>query len=81
MAQPLLTVHTRLYCHLCEAMLAALRDLQPELGFDLEVRDIDADPALAARYNEAVPVLCLEGREICRHVLDETALRACLAGR
>ncbi len=77
--QPVLTLYTRLYCHLCEAMLGALRALQPELGFELEAVDIDADAALVARYNEAVPVLCLGEREICRHFLDEAALRACLA--
>ncbi len=76
---PTLTLYSRLYCHLCESMLQALRGLQPVLGFELEVVDIDTDEVLAARYNEDVPVLCLGEREICRHFLDETALRACLA--
>ena len=79
MTTPTLTLYSRLYCHLCESMLQSLGRLQPALGFEIEVVDIDADPALVARYNEAVPVLCLGEREICRHFLDETALRACLA--
>lgn len=78
MIAPTLTLYSRLYCHLCESMLRALREIQPALGFELEVVDIDTDPALVARYDEAVPVLCLGSHEICRHFLDETALRACL---
>ncbi len=79
-ARPVLTLYSRLYCHLCEDMLRALRGLQPVLGFDLNVVDIDADPALAGRYGERVPVLNLGDDEICHYFLDESALRACLAG-
>lgn len=77
---PVLTLYSRLYCHLCEDMLQALRGLQPVLDFELEVVDIDADPALARRYGELVPVLNLGDDEICHYFLDENALRACLAG-
>jgi len=80
MPTPVLTLYSRLYCHLCEDMLQALRGLQPVLGFDLEVVDIDADAALVRRYGEQVPVLTLGVREICHYFLDENALRTCLAG-
>jgi thioredoxin reductase (NADPH) len=76
----LLTLYARLYCHLCEDMLQALRGLQPALGFELEVIDIDAHPALASRYGHLVPVLNRGEREICHYFLDENALRTCLAG-
>jgi hypothetical protein len=70
-----LTVYSRLYCHLCEDLLARLERLRPELGFEYEVRDVDEDPVLQGRYDHLVPVLAAGEREICRHFLDEQALR------
>lgn len=69
-----LTLFYREGCHLCESMLRALRGLQPRLGFELRLCDIDRDPVLAQRYDEWVPVLCLGEREICHYHLDEAAL-------
>ena len=74
-----LVVFSRDYCHLCHDMIEALRALEPDLGFHLRVVDVDADPALEARYGEWVPVLEGGGREICRHFLDRGALDAFLA--
>ena len=74
-----LTVYSRLYCHLCEDLLARLEALRPELGFEYEVVDGDEDPALVARYNQLVPVLAAGEQEICHHFLDEPALRHYLA--
>jgi len=52
------------------------------LGVDFEEFDVDADPALASRYGERVPVLTdAAGAEICHYRLDEAALRARLAVR
>jgi glutaredoxin len=75
---PELRLYYREGCHLCDAMLQALRGLQPRLGFELRLVDVDADPALARRYDEWVPVLCLSGREICHYRLDEAALQDAL---
>lgn len=62
-------------------MLVALNRLRDEFGFEVEVRDIDADPALRAKFNVLVPVLESEGREICRHVFDPVAVRKYLSGQ
>jgi thiol-disulfide isomerase/thioredoxin len=73
------TLYSRSWCHLCEDMLAALRALeQPGQAFDVEVIDVDADPALEARFNELVPVLYgdLAEPELCHYFLDEAAVRA-----
>lgn len=52
------------------------------LGVAFEEFDVDADPALASRYGELVPVLTdAAGVEICRTRLDEAALQARLAVR
>ena len=75
-----LILYGRTYCHLCEEMAAALEDLRAPLGIMFTVVDVDADPALEARYGELVPVLTdAEGLEICHYVLDPAALRARLA--
>ena len=73
--EPELTLYGRSYCHLCDDMLAALEALGGEFSFRVTVLDVDADPALAACYDELVPVLAAEGRELCHHFLDEAAVR------
>ena len=77
---PRLIVYSRAYCHLCDDMVAALNALQPQYGFSLRIVDVDADPALEARYDVLVPVLTMGGEEICHYVLDHARLEAALAG-
>ena len=62
-----LTLYGRAWCHLCDDMLAGLETLRNEYGFSIDVVDVDADPALAHTYNERVPVLLVDGRELCHH--------------
>ena len=73
-SRPRLILYYREGCHLCEAMLQALRGLQPRLGFELQPEDVDRDPELLQRFDEWVPVLCLGEREICHYHLDEPLL-------
>ena len=76
---PRFTLYSRSYCHLCEDMLAALQAFMARLGqaYTVDVVDVDADPALVARFDELVPVLYGDpaGPELCHYFLDETALR------
>ena len=51
-------------------MIAGLRELQTGVRFDLEVVDVDSDPALESRYGELVPVLVGHTGEICHYHLD-----------
>lgn len=61
-------------------MLAALQDLRGEYVFDLAVIDVDADPALEAKYDELVPVLTdAEDVELCHYFLDVPKVREYLA--
>ena len=73
-----LTLYSREYCHLCHDMLAALEALRGEFEFELRVLDVDADPALLARYDELVPVLAAGDDELCHYFLDAAAVRAYL---
>lgn len=74
-----LTVYSRHGCHLCSDMLQALEGIRGELGFELQVVDIDADPALRSRYDTRVPVLADGATELCYYVLEEDRLRDHLA--
>jgi hypothetical protein len=61
-------------------MERALGPLQDELGFTLELVDVDRDAALERKYGELVPLLAgPDGREICHYFLDVRALAERLA--
>ena len=74
MADARLTLYSRHSCHLCEDMTRILTGLTSELGVELTILDIDTDPALAARFNELVPVLMHGERELARRLDAPLAL-------
>jgi hypothetical protein len=74
-----LTLMSRGYCHLCHDMEVALVPLLEEFGATLSVLDVDADPALEAKYDELVPVLLHGETELCHYFLDEAKTREYLA--
>jgi glutaredoxin len=57
------TLVTRVGCHLCEEAEAALRRLSGELGFRYEQLDVDADRERRDAYSDRVPVILIDGRE------------------
>jgi len=74
-----LRVYAREQCHLCEDMIAALRELQARHPFHFDVIDVDNDDDLRMRYGVRVPVLVAgSGEEICHYHLDRDALDAYL---
>ncbi|TMQ76243.1 putative thioredoxin [Candidatus Accumulibacter phosphatis] len=56
-------------------MAVALETLAAEFGVAVEVVDVDADATLEALYDELVPVLLHEGRELCHYFLDTSKVR------
>ena len=74
-----LTLYWRDGCHLCEDMEQTLAELVEPSAYRLIRVDIDRNDELRALYNEHVPVLCLNGEELCRHFLDLSAVEAALA--
>ncbi len=75
-----LTLYGRTYCHLCDDMAAALEKLRDSLAFEFVIVDVDADPAIEARYGDLVPILVDgQGTEICHYFLDIAALKSALA--
>jgi glutaredoxin len=79
-AAPHFILYSRSWCHLCEDMLAALRTHMARAGvpYTVDVVDVDADPALVARFDELVPVLFAGGEELCHYFLDDARLQAYL---
>jgi glutaredoxin len=74
-------LYGRAWCHLCEEMRAELAPIAARHGLAIEWIDIDEDPQLEARYNERVPVLTLDGVELCQYRLDARAVHAALGAR
>lgn len=70
------TFYTRNQCGLCDEALTELLALRDELGFTIHERDIDADPALRARFTDVVPVIALGDQVIAQAPIDASALRA-----
>jgi thioredoxin reductase (NADPH) len=62
------------------AALEALRDEAEVPPFSITVIDVDADPALEARYDELVPVLVgMDDHELCHYFLDVAKVREYLS--
>ncbi len=76
-----LTVYSKPDCHLCEDAIAVLRRLQAELSFELCERDITTDDALHRAYFERIPVIELDGEELCEYFVQEALVRERLESR
>lgn len=77
-------LYSRVYCHLCDDMLLALRAFEAEYTFSVTVEDVDADPALLEQYDELVPVLMgKRGHDtvrLCHYFLDAERVKTFLRG-
>lgn len=80
-APPRVTVYSKPDCHLCVAVMTTLLELQAELGFTVEERDITTDEKLLRAYFERIPVIALDGEELFEYFLDEGVLRERLESR
>ena len=76
-----ITLYSKPDCHLCVEAAATLRRLQRELGFALQERDISSEDALQRAYFERIPVVVLDGEELCDYFVDETLVRERLESR
>jgi thioredoxin reductase (NADPH) len=61
-------------------MAEALAPLAAEFGATVKLVDVDAAPALEAKYDELVPVLLHGETELCHYFLDAAKTREYLAG-
>jgi len=66
---------TRHDCHLCDQMKQALKEASKGLNIDLREINISADPALAKKYGEDIPVLFIHGSKAFKHRATAKDLR------
>jgi glutaredoxin len=76
-----ITVYSKPDCHLCDEAMAALRRLQGEFSFVLRELDISADEALHRSYFDRIPVVEIDGEEVCEYFVHETLVRERLESR
>ena len=70
-----MTLYGKPGCHLCDEARGEIELIRGEHSFELEQVDITLDPALNRRYGERIPVLALDGEELCELGIDGDALR------
>jgi glutathione S-transferase len=70
-----LTLLGRPGCHLCEDARLALAGL----GHSFDEVDIERDDELLRRWLEAIPVVLVDGREVCRFFIDASAIARALS--
>ena len=71
------TFITRDGCPMCADAQVVVERVVGDAGAELEVLDVDADPALAV-WSDHVPVVLVDGVEHARWWVDEAALRRAL---
>jgi len=74
-------VYSKPDCHLCAEALAVLRAMQRRMEFELLELDITSDEALHRAYFERIPVIALDGEELCEYFVDERIVRERLESR
>jgi glutaredoxin len=79
--EAVITVYSTPDCHLCADALDHLRALRAELQFELRERDITRDEELHRAYFERIPVVMLDGEELCEYFVNEQTLRERLESR
>jgi glutaredoxin len=77
----LVTVYSKPDCHLCEDAMTVLLGLQSELSFSLRELDISTDEALHRAYFERIPVVEVDGEELCEYFVEEAVVRERLESR
>jgi glutaredoxin len=76
--EPVVTLYTRVGCHLCEEAERVLEAERAASPFRLELVDVDRDPELARRYGVRVPVVAVDGAELFEYEVPADLLRAWL---
>ena len=71
---------TRKGCHLCDAALAELDLLRAAHPFHLKTTHLEEHPEFMAEFGNDIPVILVEGKEVCRHRIDRDALVRRLTG-
>ena len=79
MPLPRVTLYSRPGCHLCDVVKEQLETIRRELDFHIEERNIDEEVSLRERYNDDIPVVAVNGRDVCKHRIDIGEFREILS--
>ena len=74
-----IAVYSRKGCHLCDVLIEALQPLV-EGRLEVEIRDIDSRPEWHERHWSDIPVVEYNGVVVCKHFLDQDAIKGILRG-
>lgn len=81
-ARQAVQVFVRDGCHLCDNLLLALENYRRRhagrIGFDIEVCDIEDRADWLAHFSDHVPVVVVNGQEVCHYFLDSEELEQAL---
>lgn len=75
---PVFDVYSRRGCHLCEVLIEQLADTVSGRA-EIRVHDVDTRDDWRLAFGLRVPVVSVDGREICEYTLDHAAVSALLA--
>ena len=73
-----ITVLSRPACHLCEEALAELAPIAAEAATAITEVNIDEDDALLLAHLERIPVVLVDGVEVCHLFVEAAPVRAAL---
>ncbi len=73
------TLYSKTECGLCDQAAEMLLRLGRRLPLEIDIVDIEGDPALYERYWARVPVVVVAGEEIGAAPLDEDLLQKALS--
>jgi glutaredoxin len=76
-----IVVYSKADCHLCEEAIAVLEGLRAEFAFTLEERDITSEEGMHRAYFDRIPVIEVDGEELCEHFVQEARVRERLESR
>jgi glutaredoxin len=71
-------LYTRADCHLCQRARAILEAIGRDVPLSIREQDVDADPALRARFGLTVPVVEVDGQVLAAGRVSEFRLRRAL---
>jgi len=81
-SQPaVITVSSKPDCHLCDEAILTLRRIQSDFVFDLRELDITAEDELHRAYFDRIPVVEIDGEELCEFIVQEALVRERLESR
>ena len=60
-------IYSRPNCHLCDEAKAVIKSFSERYPIEITMTDVDSDPRLQRDYGLDIPVILLNGAEVCRH--------------